>query len=68
MLFNVSHLLWYLSQFFVLEPGDGDIVSTGTPQGVATGMKHPAWLKPGDVVETTLAKLGTQRNTVQASV
>jgi 2,4-didehydro-3-deoxy-L-rhamnonate hydrolase len=66
MLFNVAHLLWYLSQFFVLEPGD--IVTTGTPQGVASGMKPPAWLKPGDVVETTLSKLGTQRNTVQASV
>jgi 2,4-didehydro-3-deoxy-L-rhamnonate hydrolase len=65
MLFNVAHLLWYLSQFFVLEAGD--IVTTGTPQGVASGMKPPVWLKPGDVVETTLAKLGTQRNTVQAS-
>ncbi len=65
MLFNVPHLLWYLSQFFVLEAGD--IVTTGTPQGVASGMKPPMWLKPGDVVETTLSKLGTQSNTVRAS-
>lgn len=31
-------------------------------------MKPPVWLKPGDVVETTLSKLGTQRNSVQAAV
>jgi len=65
LLFNIWHIVWYLSQFFTLEPGD--VVTTGTPQGVAAGMKPtPGWIKPGDVVETTLGKLGTQRNTVRA--
>ena len=49
MIFGCEHLVWYCSQFFVMEPGD--IIITGTPPGVAFGMKPaPEWLKPGDVV------------------
>jgi len=64
LIFNVNHIVWYLSQHFILEPGD--IVTTGTPNGVAAGMKPPAWLAPGDKVETSIAKLGTQNNVVRA--
>ncbi|MBI4083531.1 MAG: fumarylacetoacetate hydrolase family protein [Candidatus Lambdaproteobacteria bacterium] len=62
MIFGVPHLLWYMSQFFTLEPGD--ICTTGTPEGVAHGMKPPGFLKPGDLVELTIARLGAQRHKV----
>ena len=47
MIFGIAHCLHYISQFMVLEPGD--VVTTGTPPGVALGMKPPKWLNPGDV-------------------
>src|SRR5450830_230047 len=63
MVFNVAHLVWYCSQFFVLEPGD--VIATGTPPGVAYGMKPtPIWLKAGDVVELGIAGLGEQRQKI----
>lgn len=63
MVFDVAHLVWYCSQFFVLEPGD--VIATGTPPGVAYGMKPvQVWLKPGDVVELEIAGLGRQRQKV----
>ena len=37
MIFGIAHIVWYCSQFFVLEPGD--VITTGTPPGVALGMK-----------------------------
>jgi 2-keto-4-pentenoate hydratase/2-oxohepta-3-ene-1,7-dioic acid hydratase in catechol pathway len=45
-----------------LEPGD--IISTGTPAGVAMSMKEPKYLKDGDVVEITIERLGTIRNRI----
>jgi 2-keto-4-pentenoate hydratase/2-oxohepta-3-ene-1,7-dioic acid hydratase in catechol pathway len=63
MVFDVAHLVWYLSQFFVLEPGD--VIATGTPPGVAFGMKPaPVYLKAGDVVELGIEGLGTQKQKV----
>jgi 2-keto-4-pentenoate hydratase/2-oxohepta-3-ene-1,7-dioic acid hydratase in catechol pathway len=63
MVFGVAHLVWYLSQFFVLEPGD--VIATGTPPGVAYGMKPTqVWLKAGDVVEMSIEGLGTQRQKI----
>jgi 2-keto-4-pentenoate hydratase/2-oxohepta-3-ene-1,7-dioic acid hydratase in catechol pathway len=59
MVFGVAHLVWYCSQFFVMEPGD--VIITGTPSGVALGMKPaPVWLKPGDVVKLGIDGLGEQ--------
>jgi 2-keto-4-pentenoate hydratase/2-oxohepta-3-ene-1,7-dioic acid hydratase in catechol pathway len=59
MVFGVAHLVWYCSQFFVMEPGD--IIVTGTPPGVALGMKPaPKFLKPGDVVRLGMTGLGEQ--------
>ena len=63
MVFSVPFLLWHLSQYMVLEPGD--IVSTGTPQGVALSGRFP-YLKPGDVMELTVEGLGVQRQTCRA--
>jgi 2-keto-4-pentenoate hydratase/2-oxohepta-3-ene-1,7-dioic acid hydratase in catechol pathway len=60
MIFGVAHLIWYLSQFMVLEPGD--VINTGTPAGVAMGMSPPGFLQEGDIVELTIAGLGRQRS------
>ena len=59
MVFNVPHLVWYLSQFMVLEPGD--LINTGTPPGVGLGMKPPTYLSVGDVMELGMDALGVQR-------
>lgn len=62
MIFAMPYLLSYISQFMVLEPGD--VVTTGTPAGVALGMKPPRWLAPGDVVTLGIDGLGTQRQSI----
>jgi 2-keto-4-pentenoate hydratase/2-oxohepta-3-ene-1,7-dioic acid hydratase in catechol pathway len=64
MIFSVAQLISYLSGKMVLEPGD--VVTTGTPPGVGMGMKPPVWLKPGDVIELGIDKLGRQRQSVVA--
>ncbi len=61
MVFNVNHLIHYVSQFMTLEAGD--VISTGTPPGVGLGMKPPQFLKAGDVVELQIEGLGEQRQT-----
>ncbi len=63
MIFGVEHLVWYCSQFFVMEPGD--IIVTGTPPGVGMGFKpQPKFLKAGDVVTLGIAGLGEQTQKV----
>ncbi len=63
MIFGVAHLVWYCSQFFVMEPGD--VIVTGTPPGVGLGMKPtPQFLKAGDVVRLGIAGLGEQQQKV----
>ena len=60
MVFDVATLVSYVSEFMTLLPGD--VISTGTPAGVAMGMKpHPRYLQPGDVVELGIDHLGVQR-------
>jgi 2-keto-4-pentenoate hydratase/2-oxohepta-3-ene-1,7-dioic acid hydratase in catechol pathway len=59
MVFGVPHLVWYLSQFMVLEPGD--LINTGTPAGVGLGFDPPRYLREGDVMELSIERLGTQR-------
>jgi 2-keto-4-pentenoate hydratase/2-oxohepta-3-ene-1,7-dioic acid hydratase in catechol pathway len=59
MVFGVGHLVWYLSQFLVLRPGD--VINTGTPAGVALGRPDKPYLRPGDVVELEIDGLGRQR-------
>lgn len=58
MIFDVAHLVWYISQFMVLQPGD--IINTGTPQGVGSGFRPPRFLSPGDTVEICITGLGNQ--------
>jgi len=63
MIFDCRHLVWYCSQFFVLEPGD--VIITGTPPGVGLGMKpEPKFLEAGDVVTLGIDGLGEQKQKV----
>jgi 2-keto-4-pentenoate hydratase/2-oxohepta-3-ene-1,7-dioic acid hydratase in catechol pathway len=62
MIFDVAHIVWYLSQFMVLEPGD--VIVTGTPPGVGMGFDPPRYLRAGDVVELEIDGLGAQRSNV----
>lgn len=59
MIFGVDHLVWYISQFMVLHPGD--VINTGTPAGVALGRADAPYLRAGDVVELEIDGLGSQR-------
>ena len=58
MVFGVDHLVWYLSQFMVLHPGD--VINTGTPAGVALGAPGTPYLAAGDVVALEIDGLGRQ--------
>jgi 2,4-didehydro-3-deoxy-L-rhamnonate hydrolase len=64
MIFDVPFLVSYVSQFMTLFPAD--VISTGTPPGVAFGMRPPQYLKPGDVVEYGIDNLGGARQQVVA--
>jgi 2-keto-4-pentenoate hydratase/2-oxohepta-3-ene-1,7-dioic acid hydratase in catechol pathway len=65
MAFGVDHLIWYISQFLVLRPGD--IVNTGTPAGVALGRPGGGYLRAGDVMRLEIDGLGTQRQRLGAA-
>ena len=62
MAFGVHHIIWYLSQFMVLQPGD--VINTGTPAGVAMGLPGQPYLRAGDVVELEIDGLGRARQTM----
>jgi len=64
MIFGVRQLVADISSWMTLEAGD--IICTGTPPGVAMGMKPPAWLKPGDQMHLSIHGLGEQRQKVIA--
>ena len=66
MIFDVWHIVHYLSQFLTLEAGD--VVITGTPPGVGMGMKPPVFLKAGDVVTLAIDGLGSQRGVCEPVV
>ncbi len=59
LIFDVYHIIHYLSQFMTLEAGD--LILTGTPAGVGLGMKPPRYLKTGDVVALSVDELGEQK-------
>ncbi|TDB81898.1 fumarylacetoacetate hydrolase family protein [Micromonospora sp. KC721] len=64
MVFEVAHLVWHLSQYTVLDPGD--LLNTGTPPGVALSGRFP-YLRPGDVMEVEVDGLGRQRSTLRSA-
>ncbi|CAN5597650.1 fumarylacetoacetate hydrolase family protein [soil metagenome] len=57
MIFDVATIIEYVSTFTVLEPGD--IIATGTPDGVGLGRKPPLWMKGGDKLEVEISGIGT---------
>ena len=63
MIFSVAEIIEHLSHLFTLHPGD--VITTGTPPGVGMGMKPPAYLKVGDVMELEIDGLGRQRQEVK---
>ncbi len=64
MIFSVAQLISYISGLITLEPGD--IIATGTPSGVGQSRTPPVFLKPGDVVEVEVGRVGAIRNSVVA--
>jgi 2-keto-4-pentenoate hydratase/2-oxohepta-3-ene-1,7-dioic acid hydratase in catechol pathway len=63
MIFSVARIIADLSAGMTLEPGD--CISTGTPPGVGDGRNPPEYLKPGDVMEAEIERIGVLRNPVQ---
>jgi 2-keto-4-pentenoate hydratase/2-oxohepta-3-ene-1,7-dioic acid hydratase in catechol pathway len=64
MIFSIAEIIAFLSQHVTLKPGD--VIITGTPEGVLMGHKAPVWLKPGDKVAIDIAGLGVLTNTLTA--
>ncbi len=60
MIFNVAYLIHYISQAITLDPGD--VIATGTPEGVGVFRKPPVLLKNGDVFEVVIENVGTLKN------
>jgi 2-keto-4-pentenoate hydratase/2-oxohepta-3-ene-1,7-dioic acid hydratase in catechol pathway len=65
LLFGINHIVWYLSQFMELCPGD--VINTGTPFGVGLGFKPPVYLKAGDQIKTGIEGIGEISNTCVAT-
>jgi 2-keto-4-pentenoate hydratase/2-oxohepta-3-ene-1,7-dioic acid hydratase in catechol pathway len=57
MIFDVATIIEYLSTVTWLEPGD--VIATGTPDGVGLGRKPPLWMKGGDKLEVEISGIGT---------
>ena len=62
MIFNISHLVFYVSKFMTLYPGD--IITTGTPPGVGMAKKPKIFLKEGDEMVLSIDNLGNQKQKV----
>ncbi len=63
MKYSIEYQIHYLSTFTNLQPGD--LIFTGTPTGAGARFDPPVWLEPGDVVEISVAEIGTLRNTIR---
>jgi 2-keto-4-pentenoate hydratase/2-oxohepta-3-ene-1,7-dioic acid hydratase in catechol pathway len=60
MVFTVAEIISYISQYLPLKPGD--VILTGTPEGVILGMDPKVWMKPGDEVTIEVEGLGRLTN------
>jgi 2-keto-4-pentenoate hydratase/2-oxohepta-3-ene-1,7-dioic acid hydratase in catechol pathway len=63
-IFDIPHIIEYISAFTTLMPGD--VIATGTPEGVGFARKPPLWMQPGDSLEVEISRIGTLRNAVVA--
>lgn len=64
MIFTVAEIISYVSQYVTLKPGD--LILTGTPEGVILGMKEQVWMRPGDIVSIEVGNLGKLTNPLVA--
>lgn len=64
MIFDVATIIAFVSVFTELEPGD--ILLTGTPEGIGRARNPPVWMKPGDTIEVEIERIGTLRNVITA--
>ena len=64
LIYSIPTIIAYASTVMVLRPGD--VIATGTPEGVGAGRSPPLWMKPGDVIEVTISGIGTLRNPIAA--
>ena len=62
LIFDLPAIIAYVSAAIPLEPGD--VIATGTPEGVALGKTPPVWMKAGDTIEVEISGIGTLKNTV----
>ena len=62
MVFGIAELVAYVSEFMSLDPGD--VLTTGSPHGVAAGFNPPKWLQPNDVINMGIEGLGQQKHTI----
>jgi 2-keto-4-pentenoate hydratase/2-oxohepta-3-ene-1,7-dioic acid hydratase in catechol pathway len=63
LIYSVPTIISYVSDFTTLEPGD--VIATGTPEGVGHKRTPPLWMKAGDVIEVEISGIGTLRNRVE---
>jgi 2-keto-4-pentenoate hydratase/2-oxohepta-3-ene-1,7-dioic acid hydratase in catechol pathway len=62
LIYSVPHIIAFCSDFTPLSPGD--VIATGTPEGVGHRRNPQVWMKPGDVLEVEITGIGVLRNTV----
>jgi 2-keto-4-pentenoate hydratase/2-oxohepta-3-ene-1,7-dioic acid hydratase in catechol pathway len=65
LIFDLPYLIAYISRFTVLRPGD--VIASGTPDGVGFARNPPVWLRPGDEVVISIAGIGELTNSVAAA-
>jgi 2-keto-4-pentenoate hydratase/2-oxohepta-3-ene-1,7-dioic acid hydratase in catechol pathway len=63
MIFSIPRIISYISHFLALAPGD--VIATGTPEGIGSRQEPPRFLRPGDVVEVEIAGVGSLRNPIR---
>ena len=59
LIYSIPQIIAFCSDFTALSPGD--VIATGTPEGVGHSRKPPLWMKPGDVLEVEITGIGTLR-------
>ena len=63
LLFGIDHIVWYVSQFMELFPGD--VINTGTPSGVGMGFSPTRYLTPGQRIESGIEGIGEMASLVR---